>query len=98
MSDNAKAYTGHAVHAVLTEGRIRHLHTRPYRPQTNGKAERFIQTALRRWAYERPYRNSLARNAALPEFLHCYNTERPHRAVGRAPPRFHFLMRCEQRA
>jgi transposase InsO family protein len=98
MSDNAKAYTSHAFQATLRTARARHLRTRPYRPQTNGKAERFIQTALRRWAYKRPYRNSHARNAALPEFLDCYNTERPHRALGRVPPLFHFLMRCEQRA
>ena len=98
MSDNAKAYTSQAFQAVLTEATARHLRTRPYRPQTNGKAERFIQTALRRWAYKRPYRTSTARNTALPDFLDCYNTERPHRALGRVPPLFHFLMRCEQRA
>lgn len=97
MTDNAKAYTGHAMRAALTAAEIRHLRTRPYRPQTNGKAERFIQTALRRWAYKRPYRTSRHRNAALPDFLDCYNVERPHRSLGRVPPLLHFLMQREQR-
>ena len=56
MTDNAKAYTSHAMQAALVTQGIRHVRTKPYRPQTNGKAERFIQTALRRWAYKRPYR------------------------------------------
>lgn len=98
MSDNAKAYTSHVFQDVLAAADARHLRTRAYRPQTNGKAERFIQTALRRWAYKRPYRTSSTRNAALPDFLDCYNVARPHRALGRVPPLFHFLMRCEQRA
>lgn len=92
MTDNAKAYTSRAVAAVLHAHRIRHLRTRPYRPQTNGKAERFIQTALRRWAFKRPYRTSTLRAAALPDFLDSYNTERPHRSLGRVPPLLHFLM------
>ena len=97
MTDNAKAYTSRPVQAVLAATGLRHLRTRPYRPQTNGKAERFIQTALRRWAYKQPYRSSAARNAALPAFIDCYDCERPHRALGGVPPLFHFLMRCEQR-
>jgi transposase InsO family protein len=97
MTDNAKAYTGQAVRAECTTHRIRHLRTRPYRPQTNGKAERFIQTALRRWVYKRPYRTSAHRNAALPDFLDSYNLERPHRSLGRVPPLLHFLMLREQR-
>lgn len=97
MTDNARAYTSHAVHDVLTAQCTRHLTTRPYRPQTNGKAERFIQTALRRWVYKRPYRTSALRNHALPAFLDCYNLERPHRALGRVPPLFHFLMLRAQR-
>ena len=98
MTDNAKAYTGHAMRAALAAQDIRHLRTRPYRPQTNGKAERFIQTALRRWAYKRPYRTSALRNAALPDFLDSYNVERPHRSLGRVPPLLHFLMQREQRS
>ena len=97
MTDNAKAYTSHAVQAALAAHGIRHLRTKPYRPQTNGKAERFIQTALRRWAYKKPYRSSRHRNAALPAFLDCYNVERPHRSLGRVPPLLHFLMQREQR-
>ena len=97
MTDNAKAYTGHAMHAALAAQGIRHLRTRPYRPQTNGKAERFIQTLLRRWAYKRPYRSSQQRNAALPGALDSYNLERPHRSLDRVPPLLHFLMQREQR-
>ena len=97
MTDNAKAYSSRVVGAVFAAHRIRHLRTKPYRPQTNGKAERFIQTALRRWAFKRPYRTSRLRGAALPAFLDSYNVERPHRSLGRVPPLFHFLMRCEQR-
>src|SRR5262249_61511559 len=59
-------------------------HTRT--PRTNGKAERFIQTLLRRWAYRRPYRTSAIRAAALGSWLHEYNHRRPHRALGMKPP------------
>lgn len=97
MTDNAKAYLSTPFQRQLAAGLIQHLPTRPYRPQTNGKAERFIQTALRRWAFKRPYRTSEHRSAALPTFLDSYNTERPHRALGRIPPLLYFLMRCEQR-
>lgn len=96
MTDNAKAYTSRVAQAVLEARDIRHLRTKPYRPQTNGKAERFIQTALRRWAFKRPYRTSTHRAAALPDFLDSYNVERPHRSLGRVPPLLHFLMRREQ--
>jgi hypothetical protein len=85
MSDNAKAYTIHVMRAALISHRIRHLRTKPYRPQTNGKAERFTQTALRFWAYKRPYRTSRHCSAALPDFLDCHNVERPHRSLGRIP-------------
>jgi transposase InsO family protein len=97
MTDNAKAYLSLPFQQQLAGALIRHLTTRPYRPQTNGKAERFIQTALRRWAFKRPYRTSRHRSAALPTFLDSYNIERPHRALGRIPPLLYFLMRCEQR-
>ncbi|MBX9929858.1 MAG: IS481 family transposase [Gemmatimonadaceae bacterium] len=97
MTDNAKAYTSHAMQAALAAHGMRHLRTRPYRPQTNGKAERFIQTALRRWAYKKPYRSSTHRNAALPAFLDSDNLERSHRSLGRVPPILHFLMLREQR-
>ena len=93
MTDNAFAYTGKAMQAVLTTSGIRHLRTRPYSPQTNGKAERFIQTCLRGWAYKRPYRTSQARTAAFPAFLDFYNTTRDHSALGHVPPLLHFLSR-----
>jgi len=86
MTDNGSAYRSHAVRACLAASAIRHLRTRPYTPRTNGKAERFIQTLLREWAYERPYRSSAARAAALPDWQQYYNTQRPHTALHfRAP-------------
>jgi len=97
MTDNAKAYTSRTHGAVCTKQGLRHLRTKPYHPQTNGKAERFIQTALRRWAYKKPYRTSDARAAALPDFVDSYNWERPHRALGGLPPLLYFLSRCVQR-
>jgi transposase InsO family protein len=66
---------------------VRHLRTRPYTPCTNGKAERFIQTALREWAYQRPYASSPLRTAGLDPWLHRYNCHRPHAALGGLPPR-----------
>jgi putative transposase len=66
--------------------RLQHKRTHPYTPRTNGKAERFIQTLLRQWAYRRAYPNSGLRNAALPRWLHRYNHLRPHASLGRKPP------------
>lgn len=65
-------------------------------PQTNGKAERFIQTCLRGWAYKRPYPTLAYRGAALPAFPGSCNTQREHSALGQVPPLFHYLMRREQ--
>ena len=65
---------------------LRQLRIRPYRPRTNGKAERFIQTLLNEWAYERVYGNSAERAAALPLFLERYNFRRPHGSLGHQPP------------
>jgi transposase InsO family protein len=65
---------------------VRHSFTRPYRPRTNGKAERFIQTALREWAYRRPYSRSSQRTRALRRWLHYYNHHRQHSALGGRPP------------
>lgn len=93
MTDNAFAFTSQAVQTVLAGWGARHLRTRPYRPQTNGKAERFIQTCLRRWAFARPYATSSHRARALPTFLDSYNLSRPHRALGNVPPLFAYLMR-----
>ena len=86
ITDNGSAYrsTVHAI-ACRTLG-IRHLRTRPYRPQTNGKAERFIRTLLGGWAYGAIYRNSSERNAALAGWLDFYNRRRPHGALSHRPP------------
>jgi transposase InsO family protein len=86
ITDNGSAYrsTVHAI-ACRTLG-IRHLRTRPYRPQTNGKAERFIRTMLGGWAYGAIYRDSNERNAALTGWLDYYNRRRPHGALSHKPP------------
>ena len=86
MTDNAFCYTQHAYAAATQRLGLRHVRTRPYTPRTNGKAERFIQTCLREWAYARPYRSSRQRAGALGPFLAAYNTTRPHTAHGRQPP------------
>ncbi len=86
LTDNGSAYRS-AVHAICCrELGIRHLRTRPYRPQTNGKAERFIRTLLGGWAYGALYRNSAERTRALPGWLDHYNYRRPHGAIGHKPP------------
>ena len=86
LTDNGSAYrsTIHAI-ACRTLG-IRHLRTRPYRPQTNGKAERFIRTMLGGWAYGAIYRDSAERTAALSGWMDFYNRRRPHGAIGHKPP------------
>jgi len=86
LSDNGSCYRS-KVHALtLTEPQIRHLFTRPYRPRTNGKAERFIQTLINRWAYGAIYGSSAERTAALPGWLTHYNFRRPHGSLGHRPP------------
>jgi transposase InsO family protein len=84
MTDNGWAYRSAAYRAVL--GTRSQTRTRPYRPQTNGKAERFIGTLVREWAYARPYASNAARLAALPAFLDFYNQRRPHTALGGLSP------------
>lgn len=86
MTDNAFCYTQRRYAEATTTLGLRHLRTRPYTPRTNGKAERFIQTALREWAYAKAYRSSAQRAGALGPFLTDYNTTRPHTAHGRRPP------------
>ena len=86
LTDNAMVYRSHAFAAVCRRWRVRHRFTRPYRPQTNGKAERFIQTLLREWAYRVPYRTSARRTAALGPYLRFYNHRRPHASLGRRSP------------
>jgi transposase InsO family protein len=86
LTDNGSAYRS-AVHAIACRALgIRHLRTRPRRPQTNGKAERFIRTMLAGWAYGAIYRNSQERTAALDGWLWTYNHRRPHQAIGRQTP------------
>lgn len=84
MTDNAWAYRGNAYRAAL--GDRRQTRTRPYRPQTNGKAERFIGTLIREWAYGRTYPTNTARLNALPGFVDFYNHRRPHTALGGLSP------------
>jgi transposase InsO family protein len=86
LTDNAKCYISAPVQAVLRGGGIRHRCIRPYRPQTNGKAERLIRTLLHEWAYAQAYRTSALRAAALPPYLHFYNTERRHSALNFLTP------------
>jgi transposase InsO family protein len=86
MTDNGGAYVS-AVHAIACRALgVRHVRTRPYRPQTNGKAERFIRTLLAGWTYGAIYRSSAERNAALPGWLDWYNTRRPHNSLSHKPP------------
>jgi transposase InsO family protein len=86
ITDNGSAYRS-TIHAIVCRALgIRHLRTRPYRPQTNGKAERFIRTMLGGWAYGAIYRNSAERNAALAGWLDFYNRRRPHGALSHKPP------------
>ena len=86
ITDNGSAYRS-TVHAIACRAMgIRHLRTRPYRPQTNGKAERFIRTLLGGWAYAALYRNSTERTADLHGWLDYYNHHRKHSALGHKPP------------
>jgi transposase InsO family protein/transposase len=86
LTDNGSAYVS-TVHALACRAlSIKHLRTRPRRPQTNGKAERFIRTMLGGWAYGAIYRNSTERTAALPGWLELYNWRRPHGALNHKPP------------
>ena len=86
MTDNGSCYVSRAFASACRRLGLRHLRTRPYRPCTNGKAERFIQTLLRGWAYRRPYPTSIQRTLRLPTFLSYYNHRRPHASLGRRPP------------
>ncbi len=86
MTDNGSPYVSGAHRIACQQLAIRHLRTRPYRPRTNGKAERFIQTLLRRWAYRRPYSSSAERTAALGPWLNHYNFARPHGSLSHKPP------------
>ena len=97
LTDNGSAYRSKVLQATCERFDVRHRWTRPYRPQTNGKAERFIQTLLREWAYVRPYRSSRWRTAALEAYITRYNRRRPHGSLHRKPPFSRLGVRCEQR-
>ena len=86
MSDNGSAYKSFAFRDLLAERGIKHKRTRPYTPRTNGKAERFIQTSLREWAYAQPFQTSADRADAMRPWLAEYNSSRPHSALGGRPP------------
>jgi transposase InsO family protein len=87
MTDNGFAYIhNRSLRELLARRRIRHLTTKPYRPRTNGKVERFHQTMAREWAYGLSYRSSRHRTAALPHWLDHYNRRRPHSSLSDRPP------------
>ena len=86
MTDNGASFRSFRYAKALRRLRIKHLRTRPYTPRTNGKAERFVQTSLREWAYACAYNSSDERAAELPVWLHRYNWHRPHGSLGSKPP------------
>lgn len=86
MTDNGNAYRSRLWRRACQALELRHIRTRPYTPKTNGKAERFVQTSLREWAYVRSYENSAERRAELPIWNRYYNHQRPHFGIGRQPP------------
>ena len=86
MTDNGSAYRSKAHQVACIALGVKHLRTRPRRPRTNGKAERFIQTLLGGWAYERIYRDSVERNRELTNWLTHYNFTRRHGSLGHKPP------------
>jgi transposase InsO family protein len=86
MTDNGSCYRSRAFAKACKSLGLKHIRTKPYTPKTNGKAERFIQTSLREWAYSRAYETSDQRAAELPRWLHRYNWHRPHGSIGSKPP------------
>jgi transposase InsO family protein len=90
LTDNGTAYRSRLFAAALDELGIGHRRTRPYRPQTNGKAERFIRTMLGEWAYARPFQDTTQRITDLPLWLDFYNRRRPHWSLSGQPP----ISRC----
>ena len=86
MTDNGSCYKSFAFARACKRLGIKHIRTKPYTPQTNGKAERFIQTALREWAYATAYETSDHRRADLTRWIHRYNWHRPHASLGQKPP------------
>jgi transposase InsO family protein len=86
MTDNGSSFRSRRYAKALRRLKIKHLRTRPYTPKTNGKAERFVQTSLREWAYAQAYPTSDHRAQQLPLWLHRYNWHRPHGGIGSTPP------------
>ena len=86
MTDNGSCYRARAFARTCKQLGVKHIKTKPYTPQTNGKAERFIQTALREWAYATAFEDSQQRQSALPIWLHRYNWHRPHASLANRPP------------
>ena len=86
MTDNGSCYISRAFAKACKKLGLKHIRTKPYTPKTNGKAERFIQTSLREWAYARAYNTSRERAADLPGWLHHYNWHRPHGSIKSMPP------------
>ena len=90
LTDNGSCYRSYGFRATCRALRLAHQRTRPYTPRTNGKAERFIQTLLREWAYVRPYYTSADRHRTLPGWLEHYNAVRPHASLAGQPPMSRF--------
>lgn len=86
MTDNGSCYKSVAFRRLCKRLGLKHIRTKPYTPKTNGKAERFIQTCLREWAYAQAYQHSRERTAQLPYWLHRYNWHRPHAGIGATTP------------
>ena len=96
MTDNGSCYRSYLFNTAVQSLGARQMRTRPYTPRTNGKAERFIQTSIKEWAYERAYESSEERNERLGPWLDYYNQTRPHTALKYKPP-ISRLAICEQR-
>ena len=86
MTDNGSAYRSKLFASALQQAGIRHVRTRLYTPRTNRKAERFIQTSLREWAYARPYPSSVIRNQTVGQWTDAYNLNRPHAGIAGISP------------
>jgi transposase InsO family protein len=86
MTDNGSAFKSQLFARAIADHGLTHKRTRPYTPKTNGKAERFIQTSIREWAYATPFNTSADRTRAMHPWLHAYNTTRPHSALKGKPP------------
>ncbi len=98
LTDNGTGYRSHYFRDACHRVTLKHHRTRPYTPRTNGKAERFIQSMLREWAYGRLYRSSAQRAHDLPRWLRFYNEDRPHASLSYLPPNTRRPPACEQRS